>query len=64
MAKQAKQVKVYLDKLSEKQIRKIAKVAVLRLIETEDVCYREADESEGIEECVYWESCGDSLLDD
>jgi hypothetical protein len=64
MAKKAWQVKAYLDKLSEAEIRKIAKKAVLRLIDTEDVCYREADESEGIPECVYWEACGDSLLND
>lgn len=64
MAKNAWHVKAYLEKLSEAEIRKVAKVAVLHLMNTEDVRYREPDESEGIEECVYWESCGDSLLDD
>ena len=62
----SKALKAYLDSLSEADAKKMAFVAIERLIETEEVFYRpRTDYGDGdiSEEGVFWDSCGESLLD-
>ena len=61
----------WLNDQSAADIATIAAVAVQRLIELEEVCFRiddyvkidgdPIDEEDVVDECLYWRSCGEDL---
>jgi hypothetical protein len=54
----------FFDTLSQEDQRRIALNAIVRLIEMEEVSYREQEiDCDGsiIKECLYWSSCGEEL---
>ena len=53
----------YIDKLSKEDAITLAKVAVLRLMEIDEVSYRKpSSDLDRSHECVYWDGSGESLL--
>lgn len=57
----------YMNRLRWSECRKLAEIALERLIETEEVRFREDDATEDpedvIDECFYWVGSGDNLLE-
>ena len=59
--KNPEKLQAWFDQQSEVDRRVIALNAVNRLIEIEEVRFREADEDDDDPVELYWESCGDDL---
>ena len=59
--KNPEKLQAWFDKQSEVDRRVIALNAVNRLIEIEEVWFREADGDDDDPVGLYWESCGDDL---
>jgi len=55
----------YLVALNTEDLQTLATEAIARLIEIDEVRFREQDDDPefGCKAELYWESCGDSLLD-
>ena len=51
-------IKIWLEKLTPEQLKKIAFITVQRLIETEEVSILNSNEG------AFWDSCGEPLLED
>ena len=58
--------KDYIRGLETDDLRKLAIVTVERLMECEEVSYRPEcrDRDEPATECIYWDSCGEDIIDD
>lgn len=56
--------KVFVLALSPEQQYKLLLVAIKRLIEMEEISYRKAEPDEELSEDIYWDSCGESLLEE
>lgn len=64
----------WFDKQSREDKDRMAKVAIERLMESEEISFRIDDsvvtdndpipEDEVVEECLYWSSCGEDIRDD
>ena len=61
-AVKAKWIK-WFDERSEDEKRVIALNAIERLIEIDEVSFRQQEsfDDEVVEECLYWDSCGEDL---
>lgn len=52
----------YVNYLASHDQRRLLNIVIERLIETEELAYRPAEDSEGWPGCFYWPGSGDNVL--
>lgn len=55
-------ISLWLDKLSPKDEREVTLNLIERLMEMEELGYREEQPDFSLKEDVYWSSCGESII--
>ena len=61
--KKREAVRKWMETITNEQARRALEIAIVRLIETEDLNILTGD-TEDIERGPYWESCGEGILDE